>query len=277
MKLKQNKITPKIKLYYLDKEPDWDLVKNASQIFSGSIEPFKKGRHREVYLLENKNSIYYAKRFFSTHPEQKLSYFFRKNKAIKCFKLSNQLITNNFKVVESTFILNYHKLFEHTSIFITKQFDGISLLDFYNSDVDSSKKKEVLINLLLTLSSFFKKGFFHKDINLVNFLIDPNKPTEMTFLDFDSISHKYWLSTKQVLKALGMLNYSIYYFLETQNKEHLYTRDQLLFYLEIFIKSYNPKIKVDKAYKYLTQGTIEKIKKNKLSIKNTDLLISRMI
>ncbi len=66
MELKKVQISPEIKMFYLDIEPNEELVKKTSLIFSGSFEPFKKMHRHEVYLLEHEDEVYYAKRFFAT-------------------------------------------------------------------------------------------------------------------------------------------------------------------------------------------------------------------
>ena len=262
MKLSSRKITSEITLYYSNTEPDCDLVKNAGQIFDGSVEPFKTLTRHAVYYLNHNTTEYYAKKFFSTTLEQKLSYLFRGSKALRCLNISNQLLLSNFKIIETAFILNYHKNFRHESIWVTKKAKGINIKGFLNSDVDDSKKEEVLICLLSTLGAFFKKGFFHHDPLLQNFIIDQNKrPCEIIFLDYDSISYWPWLSDKHVFYNLNKLNYSIY--LTSQNNENLYSPKKVLFYLNIFLKSYNPKVNIDDAYKYLTQGTIKLLKRKK--------------
>ncbi len=180
-------------------------------------------------------------------------------------------------MVESVFILNYQKKFKHESILVTKKINGISFLDFLRSDIDSSTKEEAFTSLVSTLGAFFRNGFYHYDPILQNFLINQNqKPYQIIFLDFDSISYMPRLSKKSVLYGLSKFNHSIYYLLVSQNNEKLYSRDKMLFYLEILLKSYSSKISIDKAYNLLTQGTVKLLKrKKKLSIKN-NVFISRM-
>lgn len=270
MKLKKIKITPEIKLYYSDQKPDWDLVNKASRIFFGSIEPFKTKHRHQVYMLEHNNEVYYVKKFSPPTFEQELSYRFRESKADNCLNISNQLRKANFKVVESIFVLNYQKKWKHESLFVTKKTEGISLDDFFSSDVDNCEKKDVMSCLVSTLGVFYKNGFLHYDPVLINFFIDPNqKPYEIIFLDFDSISYNRRISTKRTFDVLSKFCYFCYGFLESQNIGKLYSYDKVIFYLDIFLRSYNPKIKVDEAYKYLTQGTIKLLKrKGKLSVNN---------
>lgn len=258
MKIKQISFTSEIKLYYSKEEPELNLVRSVSQIFDGSVQSFKKMPRHEVYLLEHGNNVYYAKKFFPTTFEQKLSYCIRKSKALKCFILFNQLVNANFKTIESVFVLNYQKGLKRESILVTKKTDGVNLKDVLIMDIDRSVKKEVLVCLLLTLGTFLKKGFRHNDPGLENFLIDLNKkPYEIIFMDLDAIESIPWLSPKRAFYSLNKLSFSIYATLVSQNNEKAYSCEQAKFYIEQFLKSYDPEIEVNKALQYLTRGIVK--------------------
>ncbi len=274
MKLKQVRISPEIKLYYSIKEPDLDLVKKASLIFTGSIEPFKTKHRHQVYLLEHNSEVYYAKKFTPPTIEQELSYHFRNSKAVNCLNISNKLRATGFKSVETVFALNCQRKWKHESILVTKKNSGIDLKEFLKSEINNSDKDEIMNRLISTLGAFYKSGFSHYDPVLTNFFIDPNqKPYEIVFLDFDSIIYKKWVSPKRTFYFFSKFFYLFFAFLVSQNDEAQCSREKVLFYLEIFLKTYNPAIKIDEAYKYLYHGTAKLLKrKDKLSIKNKKLL-----
>ncbi len=275
MKLKQKKITPEIKLYYTDQEPDWDLVIKTSQLFDSNIKALKRKPCHKVYLFEHNNDVFYAKKFAINNLEKRLRDRFHETKAIKCLKISNQLITTNFKVIEPIFVLNYKKNLRHESLFITKKYDGISINDFLINETDNSKKKEVMFCLISTLGVLFRNGFIHHDPILANFFLDKNKnPYEIIFLDLDSITYSQTISKKSTFLALSRFFFFYYKFLLRQNNVISYSHEQILYYLDIFLKSYNPKIKIDSAYKYLIQGTVKLLKSKKERKKDNKAFLS---
>lgn len=259
MKFSVKKITPEITLYYSGQEPNQDLVKSISRIFEGLIEPFKgRPRHR-VYLIEHNNNLYYAKKFL---PKNLRDRFFQ-SRAERCYKISNQLSASGFKVVKPSFVLNYHKDFKHESVFVTEKTTGISIKDFFSSNVAQSEKEAVFQSLILTLGTFLKNNFFHNDSVLANFFIDPKQiPYKIIFLDFDSISRHLWISKKKAFHVLSMLHYSAYEFL-VKFDQKAYSHDKVLHYLKLFLNSYNPKIKVDHAYNCIARETIRILKNKK--------------
>lgn len=274
MKLKRKKINPKITLYYLNVEPDCALVKKTIQIFDGSVKPFKTKHRHQVYLLEHNSEVFYVKKFSPPTIEQNLSYRFRQSKAVSCLNIANRLQTSGFKIIEPVFVLNYYKNLKHESILVTKKTEGTNLKTYLINEVDNIRKKEVMNCLVSTLGAFYKNGFLHYDPMLTNFLIEPEKkPYEITFLDFESISFRYWVSTKNTFNFISKFCYHCFAFLARENCENLYSREKMLLYLTVFLKSYNPTITIDKAYKYLSQGIISLLgRKGKLSAKNEAFL-----
>lgn len=234
MKFISRKITPEIKLYYLGEEPDWGLVKKVSRIFDGSVEPFKTKHRHQVYLLEHNSEVYYVKKFSPPTIEQSLSYRFRQSKAVSCIHIANRLQVSGFKTIEPVFALNFQKNVKHVSLLVTKKIKGINLLEFFNNNIDNHKK-EVMNCLVSTLGLFYKNGFLHYDPILTNFMIDPEKePEEIIFLDFESITHRRWVSNKRTFDVFSKFNYIFYSFLISQNNERLYSLENVL---SSFLKS----------------------------------------
>ncbi len=258
MKLKQINLAPEVKLYYINEKPDMDLAKKVSRIFDGSLKPFKEMPRHEVYTVEYGNNIYYAKKFFPTTFEQKISYCIRESKALSCLILFDRLVNANLKVIKAVFALSYQKGLKHESILVTEKTDGMSLREALIGNISSSEKEEIMLRFLATLGDFYRNKFIHKDPVLANFFVDLNKnPSEIIFIDLDAIAIGHWLPQKRVFYSLNKLVLSIYSNLGNRNSDKGFSREQVVFYVEQFLKSYNSSLKVDTALRYLTQGTVK--------------------
>jgi hypothetical protein len=172
-----------------------------------------------------------------------------------------KLLSVKLIAAEPVTAIVYHKnYFIKESAFITKEYKGISLAEYFKNNISVAERFEVMKCFATLLANFFKNGFSHNDLSLENFGIKKlEHGFEIVFIDIDSVRVKSFVSRQEVFKNLGKLSYYIYCTLASIDRLESYTKENIIILLKYFLDYYDPKIKAEDKVDYICKETIRRL------------------
>ncbi|WP_027339408.1 lipopolysaccharide kinase InaA family protein [Halonatronum saccharophilum] len=281
MGLEQENYNSKIKIYYKNNyqkdlaqeiiEYIWFEDRTNAHRFK-LVKDDKKGK---VYRFKFDKQAYYLKYYAHRRTKKVIKNLFRPVEAIRHFKTILRLKSANIPVIEPVLSLTYKQnLFITDSIFVTKEFEGISLFDYIkNKDYNLKERRNIVKGLGQIWGKLLGNNFSHQDPGLQNFMINLNS-NKIVLIDVDNI---YWIpiSVKRVVleSLVRFYDRSLSNFHQTDAKS-LTAQERILFVKKLF-KHYHTKIKKSEFIDRINHLTIKRLtKNNKIYRINKDNILS---
>ena len=227
-----------------------------------------KARIRMVYKCETNEGIYFCKKYINTVFAKALQDIFRSQRGLRNLLTYYRLKKLNIKTYDILFSMqdNTSHIFR-PSLILTAEHKGQSLLDFFNSNTSEMDKQKIIKNFIVFYVDMLKKGIYHRDPNLSNFIIEND---DIKLIDLDDIYFPYVNRLSLLKMNLKRFNYFFLITLLQQDNFDLslsnYDREQII---KTIIRMFNPKLNIKKIWKYLDKKTI--LKASEIALLQTKL------
>jgi len=191
MKFKKKDIFTNI--YYLQ-EPSHSLLEKADEILqkrdskvdeSLLKHKFTKKRARCVYLLEIDEKKYYVKKFSNRSFLYIFRDLFRPQRGVRALLTYSQLTKRDIPAAEMSFaMVNRKNPFNKPSLVVSSECCGKTIKEILQQQISASDKNELLKQWIEFFVMMIKKGVYHHDPNLTNFI---RTERGLVLIDIDDI------------------------------------------------------------------------------------------
>jgi hypothetical protein len=260
MKLKKTLLNSQIKAYYPN-ELDYNLAKITTALFANDymesqiagLERVKLNEKYRVYRFQYGGEVYYLKKYVSPTVNYRIKNAIRLSKAVGSMRKALQLKASGLEVAEPVAAFTYQKnIFRKESIYVAKNYPGITMLEFLNSDAASESKKQALLEFAAVYGRFYKCGFYHIDPFPTNFMVqERNGQYAFGFIDLEAIRHFPRALDIATFKSLQHIHR---YFMEglfEGNKWIVSDKAEIQLLLKSFLSVYKPFVGFSKVMRHL--------------------------
>lgn len=215
MELRKEKYTKNIKVKYMDTLID-EIVEDMLGFLCNNDESnlclVKVKRDTKVYKYKHDNQTYYIKAYL--HKKKKLKNYFR-YKAFRNIKITKSLMDNEIPVFKPYISISYKNFpSPNRSLFITREFKGVSATEFLLDNHENTELKNKFIkDMAYICSKMYNNGFVQGDPNLDNIMVKlhsnegrEQSELDIVLVDVDGIKKWPFLTENMVIKNLAKFN-----------------------------------------------------------------------